>query len=104
MEDFNMKKCRLMKNIDKIQYSDAEKLMTILEEKLDSLSDQEPIYDGETHNMWEEKLDELQEIIDRIDESIYTEDELMFFDCLDELEDYQMTYAGLGNLSIELAA
>lgn len=99
-----MRKCRLMKNLDKVTFADAEQLMIILTNKYDDMSFKEPIYDGETHDNWEEKIDALDEIVEKLNESIDTEDEDLFFEAVDDIEDFQLWYSGLGNLSIQLSA
>ena len=93
-----------MRNLDKVTFADAEQLLLILTNKYDDMSFQEPIYDGETHDNWEEKTDALDEILDKLGESIDTKDEDLFLEVIDDIEDFQMWYSGLGNLSIQLSA
>ena len=56
-----------------------EDIYDTLEMKLDSLECSEPDSCGETHDIWEEKCDDLDNLVDR-------------------LEDYQLEYTGLVRL------
>ena len=100
---------------------DLEDIYDTLEMKLDSLECSEPESCGETHDRWEERCDDLQEILDDFDSLIGELNELEErlededlddeeiedeYDALsddldnlvDRLEDHQLEYGGLVRL------
>lgn len=110
----------VLKEMNSLTIKDKEDLEDIydtLEMKLDSLECSEPDSCGETYDRWEERCDDLQEILDdfeslieelndleeRIDDEEEIEDE---YDALnddldnlvDRLEDHQLEYGGLVRL------
>lgn len=110
----------VLKEMNSLTIKDKEDLKDIydtLEMKLDSLECSEPDSCGETYDRWEERCDDLQEMLDdfeslieelndleeRIDDEEEIEDE---YDALsddldnlvDRLEDHQLEYGGLVRL------
>lgn len=97
----------LLKELYKINSnneSDIFAVRSVMEERLCFLEDREPEYDGEVHDLWEEKCDAIQEIIDSLEqyeEAENFEEKSDAWDAArDGIEDYQMTYGGLSRLKI----
>lgn len=72
-----------------------------LEDRLDWLQDREPEYDGEVHDDWEEKYDDLEGIIEMFDDLEENEDcGEIWNDIRKEIYLYQNTHRGISRLHI----
>ena len=85
----------ILKEIKDLTINDKdglEYIIDVLESRLSDIEYMEPESDGETHDKWEERYEDLEDIIDDLKE-IETEDELEKIK--DRLEDHQFEYGGL---------
>ena len=85
----------ILKEIKDLTINDKDRLeyiIDVLESRLSDIEYMEPESDGETHDKWEERYEDLEDIIDDLKE-IETEDELEKIK--DRLEDHQFEYGGL---------
>lgn len=104
----------VLKEMNSLTIKDKEDLEDIydtLEMKLDSLECSEPDSCGETYDRWEERCDDLQEILNDLEERIDDEEEIEdkyedeyealsddLDNLVDRLEDHQLEYGGLVRL------
>lgn len=97
---------QVAENIDSLQKAVAIK--GALELRADFLEDKEPDSDGYAYNVWEEKCDDLQDIIEKLEQLIeYFEDgendkiPQLAEDVSLDIDVYQSFYGGLARLNIE---
>ena len=94
----------LLKSVPGIDVSNTamiDRVRQSLEDRLDWLQDKEPEYDGEIHDNWEEKYDDLEEIIEMFDDLEENEDCVEIWDNIrKEIYLYQNTYHGISRLHI----
>ncbi len=85
----------ILKEINGLDINDKDEfeyILDILESRLDTIEDMEPKSDGETHDKWEDRYDDLEGIIDDFRE-IGTEEELN--EIKEKLLEHQLEYGGL---------
>ena len=85
----------ILKEIDSLDINDKDELeymLNILESRLDIIEDMEPNSDGETHDNWEERYDDLEDIIEAFRE-VENEEELN--EIKERLLNHQLEYGGL---------
>lgn len=98
---------KLLKAIEEIRCNDKdiiEDIKICLEDRLEWLEDREPEYSGEVYDMWEDKCNDLQEILDLFedydDEEDMDEKANIIKDICSQIKDYQYMYGGLSRLTI----
>ena len=97
----------LLKSLYSIDFKNAEVIDLVkiaMEDRLDFLADREPEYDGEVHDLWDEKYSAIEEIMDYLTQYEEAEDdeerEDAWTSAQNGIEDYQMTYGGLSRIKI----
>ena len=79
-------------------------IQTALEMRMDWLNDREPESSGIVYDTWSEKVDDLQEILDYIDNlkesTDLTEQEELIADIQDLVNSYQIIHGGLSRLKL----
>ena len=79
-------------------------VQSTLEERLDWLSDREPESYGMVYDAWSEKVDDLQEIIDSIEELKEETNKKKQKELIEEIQDntstYQLMHGGLSRLKV----
>lgn len=88
----------LIKNLYNFTIDDREKILKCIEDRLLFEECREPESDGMVHDEWDERVDELSEIISLL-EDCETEDD--FSEAIEAIDDFQLTYKGLSRLKIE---
>ena len=80
------------------------KIQMLLEQRLDWLSDREPESSGLTYDLWSDKFNDLQEILDYIEELKEETDTRKQKELLEEIknriDEYQLVYGGLSRLKV----
>ena len=85
----------LIKDLASINKDDIEDLKQCLLDRITFEELREPDSDGYTHDLWEERIDELSDMYDQLDE-----DEENLEDVKDSIRDFQLTYGGLSRLKL----
>lgn len=89
-------------NIDNMKL--INDIQITLEERLDWLSDREPESCGVVYDAWSDKVDDLQEIIDTIEEFKDTNNRDKQSELIDEIQNnismYQLMHGGLSRLKV----
>lgn len=85
----------LIKDLDAITENDLDDVETVLCERLDFLCDREPESYGMIRDNWEEKVDELEDII-----ALFDDDERNLNEIKERIQDYQLIYGGLSRIKI----
>ena len=87
----------LIKNLYTFTLEDVEDLLDCMTERMMFEELREPESDGKVHDDWDERVDELQEIIDKLEECETEED---FEEAIGAIDDYQIYYGGLSRLKV----
>ena len=88
---------KLIKDLYSFTLNDVEDLTDCLNERMMFEQSREPESDGKVHDDWDERVDELQEIIDQLEECETEED---FEDIISAIGCYQDIYGGLSRLKV----
>ena len=99
-----MKLLDAIKEINVCNLSRIESIRCALEERIDWLNDREPESCGSVYDAWSEKVDELQDILDNIEELIEETDVDKKKELIEEIQSdidmYQLMHGGLSRLKI----
>lgn len=87
----------LIKNLYDFTINDLDALQDTMQDRLDFEQDREPESDGMVRDNWENRVGDLEEIIDMID-SCETEEE--FQEIIDAIDSFQAEYGGLSRLKV----
>lgn len=93
-------------DIKKVTYKNLYDVKYVVEDRLDWLEDREPESYGQTHDDWEDKYNDLQDILDELaelDDDEHNEDEKVeekWRSVLDSIKRYQSYHGGLSRLHI----
>ena len=87
----------LIKNLHSFTMEDKDDLIICFEDRLDFENDREPESDGMVHNDWEERVSDLEDIIDQLESC---EDEIDFKNIINAIEYFQMAHGGLSRLKV----
>ena len=93
-------------DITKVTYKILYDVRVAIEDRLDWLENGEPESDGQTHDDWEDKYNDLQDILDELaelDDDEHNEEENVeekWKSVLDSIKSYQLWHGGLSRLHI----
>ena len=93
-------------DIEKVTYKNLSGVRATLEDRLDWLEDKEPESYGQVHDDWEDKYNDLQDILDELselDDDEHDEDEKVedkWESVLESIKSYQLYHGGLSRLHI----
>ena len=87
----------LIKNLHSFTLKDKEDLIVCFEDRLDFENDREPESDGMIHDDWDERVSDLEDIIDQLG-SCEDEDDLK--NIIEAIEDFQIVHGGLSRLKV----
>lgn len=80
------------------------RVKSAFEDRLDWLNDREPESDGVVYDAWEEKVNDLEDIIDLLDEAESEDDEnvrkAIISNIIADVKVYQMIHGGLSRLKL----
>ena len=98
-----MKLLYAIKTITRYDETIAERVRQCLEDRLDWLEMREPEYDGSIHDEWEDKRDDLEDIIEQFndfeDESPDGKEDI-WRNIRDDIHTYQILHGSLSRLTI----
>lgn len=99
-----MKLLDVINNIELCDNNVVNNMIEALSERRDNVEANEPLSDGSYYNKWEEKLSELNQLIEDLEEVVDTEDleerNKMLQQIRVDLIFHQFTYGGLKRLII----
>ena len=76
---------------------DKDDLIMCFEDRLDFENDREPESDGMVHDDWDDRVSDLEDIIDQLGNC---DDKTDFKKAIESIEDFQMVHGGLSRLKV----
>jgi len=97
-----MKKYNLLKNLYNFKPIHAKELADCIEERIAKEDAMEPMSDGQVHDEWEERNDDLQNILTELEDYISEEktDETEFDGIISMISEYQLTHGRLSRENV----
>lgn len=95
------------RDIKEVTYGMLYDIQSAIEDRLDWLDDREPESDGQVHDDWQDKRDDMEDILDKLqvldDEDEHDRNEIVdlkWKGVLDDIEYYQFNHKGLSRIVI----
>ena len=95
------------RDIKEVTYGMLYDIQSAIEDRLDWLDDREPESDGQVHDDWQDKRDDMEDILDKLqvldDEDEHDRNEIVdpkWKGVLDDIEYYQFNHRGLSRIVI----
>ena len=88
----------LIKDIETFTLKDKDAIIDVINKRIQFEELREPDSNGMVYDNWLDRLTELEEIADVLDES---ETEEKFFEALEMIEDFHYLYGGLSRIKVE---
>lgn len=97
----------LLKTLPEIAANDEFMIMQVksaMEDRLDFLEDREPEYDGEVHDLWDDKYSEISDIVDELEDYECSESaqerEALWNSIRSNIRSFQSMYGGLSRIKL----
>ncbi len=94
-------------DINEVTYGILYDVQSAIEDRLDWLDDREPESDGQGHDNWQDKRDDMEDILDKLllldDEDEHGRNEIVdpkWKDVLDDIDSYHSWHKGLSKIVI----
>lgn len=91
---------KLIKDLDKFTRNDLDNLINCIEERIYFEEDREPESDGTVHDNWDDRISELNDILDLLVEANDYDDDEAFAEAIGQIREFQFSYGGLSRLNV----